>query len=218
MPAVWGQMVRITADGCASALSEYGNPDTIVSTLYTGATAAVYNSERFVHSGKYTYAYQLSNGSYVLAKDVELLDVNTPVPTLTGGEVSYDALTRCTAITYPGQGNQRRPDEACEKQRRLSALQLRTELGKQAQQHQGEGIGGVAGGKALELLRRHAGGHQRVPQVRARLPPGQKTGPLIHGHKPHPGPSPGDLDQIHHQDVGKNHQQEYRRRTWLTVN
>ena len=95
-------MVRITADGCASALSEYGNPDTIVSTLYTGATAAVYNSERFVHSGKYTYAYQLSNGSYVLAKDVELLDVNTPVPTLTGGEVSYDALTRCTAITYQG--------------------------------------------------------------------------------------------------------------------
>ena len=102
VPAVWGQMVRITADGCASALSEYGNPDTITSTLYTGATAAVYNSERFVRSGKYTYAYQLSNGSYVLAKDVELLDVNTPVPTLTGGEVSYDALTRCTAITYRG--------------------------------------------------------------------------------------------------------------------
>lgn len=102
VPAVWGQRIRITADGCASALSEYGNPDSINATLYTGATAAVYSSERFVRSGKYTYAYQLSNGSYVLAKDVELLDVNTPTPTLTGGEVSYDPLTRCTAITYQG--------------------------------------------------------------------------------------------------------------------
>ena len=102
VPAVWGQRVRITTEGCASALNEYGNPDSINATLYTGATAAVYNSEQFVRSGKYTYAYQLSNGSYVLAKDVELLDADTPTPTLTGGEVSYDPLTRCTAITYQG--------------------------------------------------------------------------------------------------------------------
>lgn len=102
VPAVWGQQLRITAEGCASALNEYGNPDSINATLYTGATATVYNSEQFVRSGKYTYAYQLSNGSYVLAKDAELLDVDTPIPALTGGEVSYDPLTRCTAITYQG--------------------------------------------------------------------------------------------------------------------
>lgn len=100
-PAVWGQRLRVTS-GAASLLTAYDNADSIAGTLYQNATLAVYNSERFVRSGKYTYAYQLSDGSYILAKDVELLDADTPTPVLTAGESSYDSLTRCTVLTYQG--------------------------------------------------------------------------------------------------------------------
>lgn len=67
-----GQMVRIT-ETLASALSDYSKNGSIQTTAYKGGMAAVTDSVRFVRSGKYTYAYRLASGDYILAKDCELV-------------------------------------------------------------------------------------------------------------------------------------------------
>lgn len=102
VPAVWGQQLRISGTACASALNDYRNPDSINATLYEGATAAVYDSVRFMSGGRYTYAYRLVNGTYVLAKNADLLDVNTPAARFKGMEVGFEAETNCTTITLRG--------------------------------------------------------------------------------------------------------------------
>lgn len=77
VPAQWGQKVRVTST-LASQLSDYTNTGSITMTAYQGAVAEVADSVSFVSGGKRTYAYQLHNGSFLLAKDCELLEPGTP--------------------------------------------------------------------------------------------------------------------------------------------
>ena len=105
VPAQWGQKLRVTAT-LASQLSQYNNDDSIAMTAYKGAVAEVANSVAFTRSNKNTYAYQLQNGSYILAKDCELLPPGTPDAAFTGAShsaegnvaVSYTHLTLPTIL------------------------------------------------------------------------------------------------------------------------
>lgn len=84
-----GQKLRIT-EPLASLLEDYTNSDSIQMTAYEGAVATVKKSVSFVRSGRRTYAYQLENGGYILAKDCELLDSSTPDAAFTGAERSTE--------------------------------------------------------------------------------------------------------------------------------
>lgn len=81
VPAPWGTKLRINTT-LASVLSQPGNPDAIVMTAYEGALAEVAQSLPMTYGGKYTFAYQLQSGDFVLAKDCEL--VNEPDAAFTG--------------------------------------------------------------------------------------------------------------------------------------
>ena len=65
--------MRIT-ETLASVLSDKAVNGSIQTTAYAGGMARVADSVRFVRSNKYTYAYQLDTGDYVLAKDCELVE------------------------------------------------------------------------------------------------------------------------------------------------
>ncbi len=82
--APWGTKLRINTT-LASVLSAPGNPDAIVMTAYEGALAEVAQSLPMTYGGKYTFAYQLQSGDFVLAKDCEL--VNEPDAAFTGVSV-----------------------------------------------------------------------------------------------------------------------------------
>lgn len=73
VPAPWGKKLRINVT-LASVLSQPGNPDSIVMTAYEGAVAEVAQSLPMTYGGKYTFAYQLQSGGFVLARDCELID------------------------------------------------------------------------------------------------------------------------------------------------
>lgn len=79
--APWGTKLRINTT-LTSVLSQPGNPDAIVMTAYEGALAEVAQSLPMTYGGKYTFAYQLQSGDFVLAKDCEL--VNEPDAAFTG--------------------------------------------------------------------------------------------------------------------------------------
>lgn len=99
--AEWGQKVRVTST-LASELSDYTNADSITMTAYQGAVAEVANSVSFVSGNKITYAYQLHNGSYLLAKDCELLDPGTPDAAFTGISTSTEGNTEYLAFVGSG--------------------------------------------------------------------------------------------------------------------
>lgn len=101
VPAQWGQKLRVTAT-LASQLSQYSNDDSIAMTAYKGAVAEVANSVAFTRSNKNTYAYQLQNGSYILAKDCELLSPGTPDAAFTGA--SHSAEGNVEYLTFTGSG------------------------------------------------------------------------------------------------------------------
>lgn len=100
-PAQWGQKLRVTAT-LASQLTQYNNDDSILMTAYKGAVAEVANSVAFTRSGKNTYAYQLQNGAYILAKDCELLAPGTPDAAFTGA--AHSAEGGVEYITFAGSG------------------------------------------------------------------------------------------------------------------
>lgn len=101
VPAEWGQKVRVTST-LASELSDYTNADSITMTAYKGAVAEVANSVSFVSGKKITYAYQLHNGSYLLAKDCELLDPSTPDAAFTGITTSSEGNVEYLSFTGSG--------------------------------------------------------------------------------------------------------------------
>lgn len=97
-----GEYVRIT-ETLASVLSDKAVNGSIQTTAYAGGMARVADSVRFVRSNKYTYAYQLDTGDYVLAKDCELVE-----------DADAAAFTGLTAaqedggdvvLTLPGSGS-----------------------------------------------------------------------------------------------------------------
>lgn len=96
-----GQKLRIT-EPLASLLEDYTNSDSIQMTAYEGAVATVKKSVSFVRSNRRTYAYQLENGGYILAKDCELLDVSTPGAAFTGAERSTEG--NMEVLTFTGAG------------------------------------------------------------------------------------------------------------------
>lgn len=96
-----GQKLRIT-EPLASLLTDYTNSDAIQMTAYEGAVATVKKSVSFVRSNRRTYAYQLENGGYILAKDCELLDSSTPDAAFTGAERSTEG--NMEVFTFGGSG------------------------------------------------------------------------------------------------------------------
>ena len=71
-------------------------------TAYEGAVAAVEKSVPFVRSNRRTYAYQLENGGYILAKDCELLDSSTPDAAFTGAERTTEGNMEVFTLTGSG--------------------------------------------------------------------------------------------------------------------
>lgn len=96
-----GQKVQVTST-LASLLSDYTNPDTITMTVYKGAVAQVVDSVSFVSGNKTTYAYQLANGFYLLAKDCTLLDTDSPDASFTGVTASSEG--NLEYLTFTGSG------------------------------------------------------------------------------------------------------------------
>lgn len=96
-----GQKLRIT-EPLASLLEDYTNSDSIQMTAYEGAVATVKKSVSFVRSNRRTYAYQLENGGYILAKDCELLDSSTPDAAFTGAERTTEG--NMEVFTFGGSG------------------------------------------------------------------------------------------------------------------
>ena len=96
-----GQKLRITQP-LASLLTDYSNDDSIQMTAYEGAVATVKKSVSFVRSNRRTYAYQLENGGYILAKDCELLDPSTPGAAFTGAGRSTEG--NMEVFTFGGSG------------------------------------------------------------------------------------------------------------------
>ena len=96
-----GQKLRIT-EPLASLLTDYTNSDSIQMTAYEGAVATVKKSVSFVRSNRRTYAYQLENGGYILAKDCELLDSSTPDAAFTGAERTTEG--NMEVFTFGGSG------------------------------------------------------------------------------------------------------------------
>ncbi|MEG1782748.1 MAG: hypothetical protein RR253_05830, partial [Oscillospiraceae bacterium] len=80
-----GQLVETTGD-LTSVITNKADDSSIIAGLEKGTKLIVFSSERTTRSGKYTYAYKLSNGAYVLAKNVKWVDevpenyVNKPTP------------------------------------------------------------------------------------------------------------------------------------------
>ncbi len=82
-----GQWLRVTADGIASLLADYQDSSTILATIPQGAMARVADSAQYTTSSKITWAYQLENGGWLRASDVELLGQEDPaaaLPAFTG--------------------------------------------------------------------------------------------------------------------------------------
>lgn len=96
-----GQKLRITQP-LASLLEDYSNDDSILMTAYEGAVATVNKSVSFVRSNRRTYAYQLENGGYILAKDCELLDASTPDAAFTGAERTTEGNMEVLTLTGSG--------------------------------------------------------------------------------------------------------------------
>ena len=96
-----GQKLRINTT-LASLLEDYSNDDSILMTAYEGAVATVKKSVSFVRSGRRTYAYQLENGGYILAKDCELLDASTPDAAFTGAERTTEGNMEVLTLTGSG--------------------------------------------------------------------------------------------------------------------
>ena len=96
-----GQKLRINTT-LASLLEDYTNDDSIRMTAYEGAVAAVEKSVPFVRSNRRTYAYQLENGGYILAKDCELLDSSTPDAAFTGAERTTEGNMEVFTLTGSG--------------------------------------------------------------------------------------------------------------------
>ena len=96
-----GQKLRIT-EPLASLLTDYTNSDSIQMTAYEGAVATVKKSVSFVRSGRRTYAYQLENGGYILAKDCELLDSSTPDAAFTGAGRTTEGNMEVFTLTGSG--------------------------------------------------------------------------------------------------------------------
>lgn len=96
-----GQKLRIT-EPLASLLTDYTNSDSIQMTAYEGAVATVEKSVSFVRSGRRTYAYQLENGGYILAKDCELLDSSTPDAAFTGAGRTTEGNMEVFTLTGSG--------------------------------------------------------------------------------------------------------------------
>lgn len=84
-----GQWLRVTADGIASLLADYEDSSTILGTIPNGAMARVVDSEEYVSSSKITWAYQLENGGWLRASDVELLEEDDPA----AAESSFTGLS-----------------------------------------------------------------------------------------------------------------------------
>ena len=96
-----GQKLRINTT-LASLLEDYTNDDSIRMTAYEGAVAAVEKSVPFVRSNRRTYAYQLENGGYILAKDCELLDSSTPDAAFTGAGRTTEGNMEVFTLTGSG--------------------------------------------------------------------------------------------------------------------
>ena len=96
-----GQKLRINTT-LASLLEDYADDDSIRMTAYEGAVAAVEKSVSFVRSGRRTYAYQLENGGYILAKDCELLDSSTPDAAFTGAGRTTEGNMEVFTLTGSG--------------------------------------------------------------------------------------------------------------------
>lgn len=68
-----GQVVQ-TVNPLTSILSDPDDDSRIIDGLQQGVQMVVEKSVKTERDGKYTWAYELSNGGYVLAKNVELID------------------------------------------------------------------------------------------------------------------------------------------------
>lgn len=99
--ATTGQKLRITTT-LASMLSDYTNNDAIVMTAYQGGIATVQDSVAFTRGTQKTYAYKLQNGSYVLAKDCELLPSGTAGASFDG--VAHSTEGNMEALEFSGSG------------------------------------------------------------------------------------------------------------------
>lgn len=96
-----GQKVRVTST-LASQLSDYTDTSTITASSYEGAVGEVVDSVSFVSGRKRTFAYQLANGSYLLAKNCELLDPSTPDAAFT--QLNHTEENGVELLTFSGSG------------------------------------------------------------------------------------------------------------------
>ena len=96
-----GEYLRIT-EALASVLEDKAVSGSIQTTAYAGGMARVADSVRFVRSNKYTYAYQLDTGDYVLAKDCEL--VADAEPAAFTGITAVQEQDGDVVLTLPGAG------------------------------------------------------------------------------------------------------------------
>lgn len=98
--ATKGQMFEIVS-GIASGLTDPASDSAINETFKKGAKATVVDSVRTTRSGKKTWAYKLSTGDYVLARNVKLLDsAETPAFNTATVEKGQYGET----ITFDGNG------------------------------------------------------------------------------------------------------------------
>lgn len=99
----YGRVVK-TVNALTSVLSSPIDDSSIITGLPAGTELIVQKSEKITKNGKYTWAYKLSNGGYVLSSQVEVLnavteDYVTPAK-LKKGEKAYDKINLKYADTY----------------------------------------------------------------------------------------------------------------------
>lgn len=95
-----GQQVKVTAT-IASGLYELTDDGKISETFKKGGTATVVESVRTTRSGKKTWAYKLSTGDYVLARNTEILTEKTS-PSFTGGTAQAGEFGELITLTGSG--------------------------------------------------------------------------------------------------------------------
>lgn len=96
-----GQAVKVT-NWMASVLSDPDSDASIVETLHSGDVLIVDKTVTTVRNGKYTYAYRLADGNYILASAVEFCSDEEAYSSFVGNESSFE--NGCEYLRFSGSG------------------------------------------------------------------------------------------------------------------
>ncbi len=88
----------------ASLLYEPSSDANINETVRLGATAKVVDSVRTVRNNKYTWAYELSSGDYILAYNTQYLGTQVETPTFTSASAQVIDDGKGELLTFTGAG------------------------------------------------------------------------------------------------------------------